>query len=129
MALLSVTKDVGGKSGITNIEIGDILMLSYSKSIDRVLVHTAETIYYTIGTLTFWNEVLNNSGHNFSLVDRSNSLNLDKVVILDPTFKVAYFESNITPKSKRCIIAGYRFNEVKKSLNLINPGISIQEGY
>jgi len=126
MASLSVTSDIDGEGGIINIDIGEILMLSYDKKISRILVHTQTTIYYTMGSLTYWNEALNSSGHNFSLVDRSNSLNLDKVVLLDKTFKVAYFERDVTPRSKRCIIAGYRFDEVKRSLNLVNPSILVQ---
>lgn len=125
MVSLSVTHDPEGESGIINIDVGHVLMLNFSMSSDRVAVHTTEDIFFTMGTLKYWNKILNNSGYRFEIVDRSNCINLDKVAVLDKTLKVAYFEKDYTNLSKRCMIAGYRFKEVANRLMTVNPRILI----
>ncbi|GGF72346.1 hypothetical protein GCM10010912_16830 [Paenibacillus albidus] len=125
MALLTVTRDPEGKSGILNIDAGLILMLNFAMSSDKVTVHTEENIYFMVGTLKYWNKVLKCSGYRFEIVDRSNSMNLDKVKVLDKTLKIAYFDRKITNKSKRCMIASCRFKEVVDQIVSFNPTITI----
>lgn len=121
MNLLSVTHDPAGASCILNIDINEIIMLRYSRTHDKIEVHTARDVYFTVGTLKYWCDVLNFSGLEFASVDRSNVLNLKKVKVLDETFKVAYFETEINSKSKKCLIAEYKFNDVKERLGQLNP--------
>ncbi|MEC0167420.1 LytTR family transcriptional regulator DNA-binding domain-containing protein [Paenibacillus graminis] len=125
MALLTVTRDPDGKSGILNIDAGLVLMLNFAFSSDKVTVHTADSVYFMVGTLKYWNKVLNCSGYRFEIVDRSNAMNLDKVKVLDKTLKIAFFEQTITKKSKRCMIASYRFKEVADHIRSFNPTIVI----
>ncbi|MEK4188134.1 MULTISPECIES: LytTR family transcriptional regulator DNA-binding domain-containing protein [Paenibacillus] len=125
MLKLSVTRDPEGESGLNNIDVDSILMLDFAMSSDKVAVHTAEEIYFTVGTLKYWNKTLNNSGYRFGIADRSNCVNLEKIEVLDKTLKIAYFEKDFTSKSKRCMIARYRFKEVAESLMLVNPNIII----
>lgn len=125
MALITVTRDPEGKSGIFNIDPGLILMLNFAMSSDKVTVHTAEDVYFMSGTLKYWSNVLNCSGYRFEIADRSNVMNLDKVKVLDKTLKIAYFDQTITSKSKRCMIASYRFKEVAEQILTFNPTIVI----
>lgn len=100
-------------------------MLNFEMSSDKVAVHTAEDVFFMVGTLKYWNKALNNSGYRFGIADRSNCVNLNKITVLDKTLKIAFFEKNFTSKSKRCMIAGYRYKEVAESLMLVNPNIII----
>jgi DNA-binding LytR/AlgR family response regulator len=125
VAKLTVTRDPAGISGILSVNVDEILMLEYSRREDRIVVHTAEDTYYTVGTLKYWNDALNGSGYQFAMVDRGNSLNLAKVVRIDEIFNVAYFEDVIDSSSKRCMIARHRMKEVKSALGIINPGVIV----
>ncbi|AIQ70336.1 hypothetical protein [Paenibacillus graminis] len=125
MILLTVTRDPEGTSGILNIDAGLVLMLNFALSSDKVAVHTADDVYFMVGTLKYWNKVLNCSGYRFGIVDRSNSMNLEKVTVLDKTLKIAYFDHDISNKSKRCMIASYRFKEVADQILSFNPTLVI----
>ncbi|WP_410514996.1 LytTR family DNA-binding domain-containing protein [Paenibacillus sp. BR2-3] len=125
MATITVTRDPAGISGIFSINVDEILMLEYSRREDRIVVHTEDNSFFTVGTLKYWTDALNGSGHKFAMVDRGNSLNLEKVVRIDETFNVAYFEDAIDSNSKRCMIARHRIKEVKNALDIINPAVIV----
>jgi hypothetical protein len=121
MTALSVASDVNGDSGITLLNVGNIIKLEYARSIDRVLVHTLYDVYYLMGTVKFWKNSLNNTGCNFMMVDRINAVNLNKVVLVNEIFKLAYFEESPVKNSKKCTIARDRYRDVLERLELINP--------
>ncbi|RUT48574.1 hypothetical protein EJP82_01125 [Paenibacillus anaericanus] len=126
MGCLTVTRDVQGKQGMFSLKVNDIIFLECNPKVkDSIFVHTKDNQYYMVGPLKYWVTVLNNSGYRFSVVDRSNALNVDEIVWLDKIYKVAYFDHQIDKNSKRCPIAFHRYKDVENELILVNPAISI----
>jgi len=121
---LTVTKTIDGETGTKQIEVSEITMLAYSRRIKRVIVHTTDNVYYTMGTLTYWRKALNASGFNFMSVDRSNIVNLDCIRVMDDVYKLAYFELNPNSKSKYCTIANDRYPDVIERLEILHPGLT-----
>ncbi|MFB5761069.1 LytTR family transcriptional regulator DNA-binding domain-containing protein [Paenibacillus medicaginis] len=124
MLSLAVHQDIKGMTGIKNIPISSILYIS-SRDRDRVAVHTSDNTYYMIGTLIYWENVLNNSGYHFLNVDRSNTINVDNVVCVNEIFKDAYFEHNKTKASKKCPIASHRYEAIVRELKVLKQDIVI----
>lgn len=114
MKELSVTRDPDGNSGVVPVLIRDILYLKYSKKINRVIIHTAARDFYVIGTKEYWTKVLNDSGYVFRDVDRSNSVNVDKIKRIDTTFLVSYFEDGTS-----CTMSVKKFNELISEFPLL----------
>ncbi|MDQ0496361.1 LytTR family transcriptional regulator DNA-binding domain-containing protein [Paenibacillus brasilensis] len=121
--MLTVSKDIDGKGGKVDLPIKDILYMSYDRWQERVIIHTFRGIFYLVGTLKFWETLLNNSGHNFLNVDRSNTINMENVVLMNSVYRVAYFSKEIVKNSPKCQIAIRRYEEVARTLNLFNPNI------
>lgn len=125
MGFLTVTTDPDGSKGLESLRIDEIIFLESNPKIkEGLIVHTREKEYYTIGSLRYWTSILNNTGYNFSIVDRSNSINVERIVWLDKMYKVAYFERELNSKSKRCTIAFRRYKAVERELMIANPMIS-----
>ncbi|WP_379136466.1 LytTR family transcriptional regulator DNA-binding domain-containing protein [Paenibacillus sp. sgz500958] len=123
MNTISVSKDSEANEGLMQLAIDDILYIEYSRKPDRIIFHTMQEMYYSLGTLTYWQNALCNSGFNFRLVDRTNVINLDKIVQMDGVFHVAYFEEQITSQSKRCTMTHVRFEEIRKLLGIDTTSI------
>lgn len=126
MTKLSVAVDINGKAGMISLNIGDIVKLEFVRPMDRVLVHTLHDVYYLMGTVKFWKTSLNSTGYNFMMVDRINAVNLDKIVLVNEIFKVAYFEESPTKQAKKCTIARGRYEEVLSRLTVLNPGLTLE---
>ncbi|WP_373876431.1 LytTR family DNA-binding domain-containing protein [Paenibacillus spongiae] len=114
---LSVTLDIDGKLGFGLVNIHDIIFFEYDNLINRIIIHTMNKKYYTMSTLKYFIESLNNSGYFFKLVDRNNAVNIDKIVCLDSRTKKAYFEWPTHTGSKNCTFSGKHFDEVMKLLS------------
>lgn len=119
MGTIVVTRDIEALSGLVNLSIQDIAFMEYARKIDRVIVHTVDSMYYMMGTLKYWQTALDNSGYNFVTVDRTNVVNMDKIVLLDEVYHVAYFEENITDRSKRCTFTNINFKKVQQKYSAI----------
>ncbi|GAB6988002.1 LytTR family transcriptional regulator DNA-binding domain-containing protein [Paenibacillus pini] len=120
---LSVTKDIDGESGIVKLRVNDILFLEAMKKKQCVAFHTLESIFYLPGSLKYWSTTLNNSGYTFRIVDRSNSVNVDKIVRIDNVFKKAYFEYDIRKGSKCCTMSEQRCSDLVDEFFVTIPGL------
>lgn len=118
MDYITVSREVDATTGIENLPIRNIAFLGYARQIDRVIVHTIDEIFYMRGTLKYWQNALDSSGYNFATVDRTNVVNLDKIVIMDEVYRVAYFTDCITKTSKRCTFTKINFKKVKEKCAL-----------
>lgn len=116
MRRLSVTRDIDGKLGFNLVDIRDIIYIEYDGIINRMYVHTIDDVFYTMGTLKYFVESFNACGFDFKLVDRNSAVHMDKIVRLDQKLKMAFFELEITKKSKCCTIANRNFPEVVRCL-------------
>jgi len=109
---LSVSLDIDGKKGLQLISINDMIYFEYDGIINRIMIHTLKEKFYTMGTLKYFVELLNNSGYNFKVVDRNNVVNLDNIVYLDESTKKAFFEFPVVSGSKGCTFSRKLFDEV-----------------
>lgn len=110
MGCITVTSDPDGSKGILSLSVNEVIFLESNPKVkDGLIVHTVDKEYYMVGSLRYWTSTLNNSGYKFSVVDRSNSINVERIVSLDKMYKVAYFEQDISKKSKRCTLAFHRY--------------------
>lgn len=126
VSLLTVTSDPLGDKGIMSLDVDEVVYITTNPKIkDGLIVHTADNEFYMVGTLKYWTSVLNSSGYRFSIVDRSNASNIDKIVWLDGFYKVAYFSQEVTAESKKCTIAYHRYDKVASELTLFNPKIAM----
>lgn len=114
MKELSVTRDHHGNSGVVPVLIRDILYLEFSKKLNRVIVHTAGASYYIIGTKDYWTNVINSSGYVFRDVDRSYSVNVEKIKWIDKTFLVAHFGDGTS-----CTMSVKKFNQLIEEFPLL----------
>ena len=121
MATLTVSRDVEGNTGVLALPVNEIAYIEYANKIDRIVVHSVKEEFYTQGTLRYWLNAFNNSGYQFMAVDRTNVVNLDRIVLLDNLYQLAFFEEDVTPRSKRCTLTRIRFQEIQKQLGIV-PG-------
>ncbi|OBA07798.1 hypothetical protein A9P44_00140 [Paenibacillus polymyxa] len=125
MLSLTVSADPEGFIDGGNVSVDKVLFISKGRKRNQILVHTFERTYYMIGTLRHWENFLNSNGFKFLNVDRSNTLNVENVKIVNGIFRDAYFECEITKTSKRCPISYHRFDEVVEEMGFMNSKIII----
>ncbi|MDQ0193975.1 LytTR family transcriptional regulator DNA-binding domain-containing protein [Paenibacillus wynnii] len=119
MKCLSVTKDQNGLSGIVQLNIDDIAFLEFDSRSGKIFIHTIDNnIFYTVGSLKYWTEVLNNTGYRFFVADRNNSVHIDNIVEMNGFLKVAYFERNRTENSRQCTMSKSGYKEVSQLLHI-----------
>ncbi|MDK8182144.1 LytTR family DNA-binding domain-containing protein [Paenibacillus sp. UMB4589-SE434] len=119
MKQLTVTCDLEGDMGISNIPLEDIVYLEFSKvsTKDKVIAHTEESKFYMPGTLKYWTHVFNASGLRYRTVDRSFAINVDKVISIDNVFLTAYFEV------KRCTMSRRMYEDLVSEFPHLTIGI------
>ncbi|MGM0882569.1 MAG: LytTR family transcriptional regulator DNA-binding domain-containing protein [Bacillota bacterium] len=123
--MLTVTRDASGKSGFCTLAVDHIIFMEGISEKKLVIFHTLDEIYYSMGTLKYWEVALNNSGFKFELVHRDLCVNLNNVQLLDKARKNIYFEREVKKTSKKCPIATQRFNDFLSLVIIHNPQIVI----
>lgn len=123
--MLTVTKDASGESGLCTLVIDRIIFMEGVSEKNLVVFHTLDEVYYTMGTLKYYEVALNSSGYNFGPVHRGLSVNLKNVLLLDRRRKNIYFENEVKKTSKKCPIASHRFNEFLSLVTMHNPQIAV----
>jgi hypothetical protein len=113
---ISVTRDQEGNSGLVLLDVMYVVYLEYDRYENGLMVHTLDDMFYTMGTLKYWTNALQNSGYQFAMVDRNVAVHLTKIKRLDSKYKIAYFETQITKDSKGCTVAWSHFNMLAKKL-------------
>jgi len=119
MNSLSVTKDPDGLQGLVLLSIDDIAFLEFDSRLCKIVIHTIHNdVFYTVGSLKYWTQVLNSTGYRFFVADRNNSVHIDNIVEMNGLLKLAYFEENRTSASKQCTMSKSGYNEVSELLGL-----------
>ncbi|MDF2651798.1 MAG: hypothetical protein K0Q73_7603 [Paenibacillus sp.] len=125
MDSLVVSKDINAESGLISLPIKEVAFMEFERRIDRVIVHTVDSSFFLTGTLKYWQNGLDSNGYNFVAVDRTNVVNLDRIVVLDEMYHIAYFEENITHTSKRCTFTNINFEKAKEKYSVIQKKTSL----
>ncbi|AIQ29404.1 hypothetical protein P40081_15555 [Paenibacillus sp. FSL P4-0081] len=123
MTYFTVTKDPEGDTGLHTITVDDILMFEYSRRYNKILMTTAEGVFYTGGTLAYWTNAFINTGKNFIQSDRGTSINLDKVISVDTILRVVYFDYYHNGKQLRCTMSEKRSPSVIRELRLLEASV------
>lgn len=118
---LTVTMDVEGQSGISNLSVDDILFLQFDYDSKWVTVHTLDGQYFIPGTLVYWAEALKNGGYQFEKVDRNVVVHIPKICKMDRYFVKAYFEMETTSRSKSVTLSQKYFKLLAGQLREV-PG-------
>ncbi|WP_028560270.1 LytTR family transcriptional regulator DNA-binding domain-containing protein [Paenibacillus pinihumi] len=121
--LLSLTKDVEGKSGFFQVKPEDVLYLSHEDG--RVVFHLKYEDYTAFGSLKYFYAALNASGYRYEKVDRNTVVNMDNVVLIDQERGMLYFDEHISTYSKGCTIALTNYRSIVKQIKDINPSLII----
>lgn len=121
MIFLTVTDNEEGE-GIKQIKVEDILYMQFDSRLS-IAVHTEQKQYIAVGPLRFWEAAFEKASLNFMRVDRGVLANVDKIIIVDKDFKLAYFDSITEKETKRCTMssAGYKtFRERNSTIPIVN---------
>ncbi|MNI49834.1 LytTr DNA-binding domain protein [compost metagenome] len=124
---MSVTRDVKGNSGLSALDIAEITYMEFERSLYRIVVHTKDEVFYTVGTLKYWVTTLKSSGYSFVLADRNTLINVQNIVQLDKTFHVAYFGQNQKGVEQKCFLSEKGYKEVVKDVKDSQPDITFIE--
>lgn len=121
MIYLTVTKDQHG-AGIQQIPVEDILYMQFDNRL-LISVQTEAAQYFTVGNLRFWEAAFEKAGLNFLRLDRGVLVNLDKVQMVDSTYKIAYFGTHTN--SKRCTMSTSGYKAIRGKISLEFSKISL----
>ncbi|GKU79826.1 LytTR family DNA-binding domain-containing protein [Paenibacillus sp. L3-i20] len=94
--MIALTHDERGTKGLIVQNIQDIDYIKAYKLKKGVKFYIKDRVLFMPGTLTYWCDVLNNSGYNFRECDRSAIANLDNIIKIDFFYYKVYFESGNT---------------------------------
>lgn len=117
LCTLTVTRDVEGITGAIPLPIDRISFMEYEKPINRIIVHTLDETFYTVGTLKFWTNSIEGAGYDFVLADRNTAINISMIVQIDTGFRIAYFESASIKGAKKCLLSGNGLTRVLENLD------------
>jgi DNA-binding LytR/AlgR family response regulator len=127
LSSISVTRDVKGNSGLSALDITEITYMEFERNLYRIVVHTKDEVFYTVGTLKYWVTTLTSSGYNFVLADRNTLINVSNIIQLDKTFHVAYFGENLKGIEQKCFLSEKGYKEVVKDVKISQPHIQFIE--
>ncbi|RKP49841.1 hypothetical protein D7Z26_18585 [Cohnella endophytica] len=113
---LTVTLDIEGKSGISNLPVRDILFLQFDFISRWITVHTLDGQFFIPGTLIYWTEALKKGGYQFEKVDRNIVVHVPKICKMDRFFAKAYFEIETTSRSKSITLSQKYFKLLASQL-------------
>lgn len=97
------------------VDIGSIIYIQREK--EFVVFRTIDgKSYYSMGTLKHWTYVFINTGFEFYICDRNSSVNINKIVGMNPLTKHAYFNSDQSPNRLKCTMSQSGYMDVSKLL-------------
>jgi DNA-binding LytR/AlgR family response regulator len=110
-------------SGIVSVDLNVVDYLACESEKKRIVIYAGEEIYYTMGTIKYWETAIANTGeYRFIKVDRNTLVNIVNIKILDSRYRVAYFSSN---KKFGCEFAHHKFTEYEEIIKMFNKKVKI----
>jgi DNA-binding LytR/AlgR family response regulator len=119
MIYITVTENEEG-SGIQQMHVDDILYMQFDNRL-LISVQTEEAKYFTVGNLRFWESAFEKAGLNFMRVDRGVLANVDKIIVVNKDFKLAYFDANIDKVTIKCTMSNSGYNSFRTG----NPTVPV----
>lgn len=127
MSSISVTRDTEGNTGVFSLDIAKITYMEFERTIYRIIVHTYDQTFYTVGTLKYWLNTLANSGYNFVLADRNTLIQVTNIIQMDKTFHIAYFGEDHKGVEQKCFLSEKGYKEVLKNVKTSETNIKFVE--
>lgn len=127
MSSISVTRDTEGNTGVFSLDIAKITYMEFERTIYRIIVHTYDQTFYTVGTLKYWLNTLASSGYNFVLADRNTLIQVTNIIQMDKTFHIAYFGEDHKGVEQKCYLSEKGYKEVLKNVKTSETNIKFVE--
>ncbi|NOU78404.1 hypothetical protein GC101_05870 [Paenibacillus sp. LMG 31459] len=127
MSSISVTRDTEGNTGVFSLDIAKITYMEFERTIYRIIVHTYDQTFYTVGTLKYWLNTLASSGYNFVLADRNTLIQVTNIIQMDKTFHIAYFGEDHKGVEQKCFLSEKGYKEVLKNVKTSETNIKFVE--
>lgn len=127
MSSISVTRDTEGNTGVFSLDIAKITYMEFERTIYRIIVHTYNQTFYTVGTLKYWLNTLASSGYNFVLADRNTLIQVTNIIQMDKTFHIAYFGEDHKGVEQKCFLSEKGYKEVLKNVKTSETNIKFVE--
>lgn len=127
MSSISVTRDTEGNTGVFSLDIAEITYMEFERTIYRIIVHTNDQTFYTVGTLKYWVNTLVSSGYNFVLADRNTLIHVSNIIQMDKTFHIAYFGEDHKGVEQKCFLSEKGYKEVLKTVKPSETDIKFVE--
>lgn len=122
---LTVTEHLNGSSGMLNLHIHEVWFIHFFSRKRIIEVHTESRVYFMPGTIAYWRNALNHLyGFPFEMADRNIIVNVSNISSIDPVRSVAFFNPDITSKSKYCTISQGNRKRVMDHLTRLNASIA-----
>ncbi|AIQ29296.1 MULTISPECIES: LytTR family transcriptional regulator DNA-binding domain-containing protein [Paenibacillus] len=127
LSSISVTRDTEGNTGVFSLDIAKITYMEFERTIYRIIVHTYDQTFYTVGTLKYWLNTLASSGYNFVLADRNTLIQVTNIIQMDKTFHIAYFGEDHKGVEQKCFLSEKGYKEVLKNVKTSETNIKFVE--
>lgn len=127
MSAISVTRDTEGNTGVFLLDIAKITFMEFERTIYRIIVHTYDQTFYTVGTLKYWLNTLASSGYHFVLADRNTLIQVSNIIQLDKTFHIAYFGEDHKGIEQKCFLSDKGYKEILKYVKTSESDIQLLE--
>lgn len=101
--------------------------MEFERSIYRIIVHTYDQTFYTVGTLKYWLNTLASSGYHFVLADRNTLIQVSNIIQLDKTFHIAYFGEDHKGIRQKCFLSDKGYKEILKYVRTSESDIQLLE--
>lgn len=101
--------------------------MEFERTIYRIIVHTYDQTFYTVGTLKYWLNTLASSGYNFVLADRNTLIQVTNIIQMDKTFHIAYFGEDHKGVEQKCFLSEKGYKEVLKNVKTSETNIKFVE--
>lgn len=127
MSSISVTRDTEGNTGVFSLDIAKITYMEFERTIYRIIVHTYDQTFYTVGTLKYWLNTLASSGYDFVLADRNTLIQVSNIIQVDKTFHIAYFGEDHKGVEQKCFLSEKGYKAIIKNVKTSETEIKFVE--
>jgi DNA-binding LytR/AlgR family response regulator len=127
LSSISVTRDTEGNTGVFSLDIAKITYMEFERTIYRIIVHTYDQTFYTVGTLKYWLNTLASSGYDFVLADRNTLIQVSNIIQVDKTFHIAYFGEDHKGVEQKCFLSEKGYKAIIKNVKTSETEIKFVE--
>ncbi|MBW4083563.1 LytTR family DNA-binding domain-containing protein [Paenibacillus sp. S150] len=118
-----VTNDIHATGGLILVKVDEILYFKSRMEKMHIKIVTSTADFDAMGSIKYWIDMMNNSGHRFKLIDRGTVVNVSKIAGINEREKTLMFAGRNT--GNECTIAFHRYRQVRDELLELNNRICV----